>query len=96
MVVKVRHPRKEAREALLQRALEVVREAGSPVSTDFVAFHLKIPWHSAKALLLELAARGKLDAINTTRGLIFASPEWVENTLRKAGKEVKVKNVVEG
>ncbi|MEM3921313.1 MAG: hypothetical protein QXG25_00280 [Nitrososphaerota archaeon] len=83
-------------EQLIERAIEVMRRANKPVSIDYIAFHLDIGWATARSLLQHMALKGLVEMIDTTKGLIFASPEWVENTLRKAGKEVKVKDVVEG
>ena len=62
---------KAERLRLMDRALEVVEKAGKPVSIDYVAYHLGISWHTARALLLELVARGKLRMIDTTKSYIF-------------------------
>lgn len=95
MKLELKHPRKEAHEALLQRALDIVKKAKRPVSIEFVAFHLKIPWHRAKGLLLELVARNELEMIDTTKSLVFMSPEWIENNLRKAKEEERDRDVME-
>jgi len=58
-------------------ALEVVREAGVPVSIDYVAHHLGVSWHTARSILLRLAVKGKLKMIDTTKGPVFALREWV-------------------
>jgi predicted ArsR family transcriptional regulator len=62
---------KAERLRLMNRALEIVEKAGKPVSIDYVAYHLGISWHAARALLLELVARGKLKMIDTTKSYIF-------------------------
>jgi len=56
---------------LMDKAAEIVEGAGKPVSIDYVAYRLSISWHVARALLLELAARGRLKMIDTTRGILF-------------------------
>jgi len=48
-----------------------LRKAGKPVSIEYVAYHLGISWHVARALLLELVARGKLRMLDTTKSYIF-------------------------
>jgi len=62
---------KARRLKLMDRALEIVEKAGKPVSIDYVAYHLGVSWHSARALLLELVAMGKLKMIDTTKSYIF-------------------------
>jgi predicted transcriptional regulator len=62
---------KAERLRLMDRALEVVEKAGKPVSIDYVAYNLGISWHVARALLLELVARGKLKMLDTTKSYIF-------------------------
>jgi len=56
--------------------LKIVKEAGRAVSVDYVAYHLGVSWGTARALLLGLAAKGKLKMIDTTKGPVFASREW--------------------
>ena len=58
------------------QVLKVVREAGVPVSIDYVAHHLGVSWHTARSILLRLAVKGKLKMIDTTKGPVFASREW--------------------
>jgi len=54
---------------------EIVEKAGKPVSIDYVAYHLGVSWHTARALLLELATQGRLKAIETTKGYVFVPGE---------------------
>jgi len=56
---------------LMDKALEIVGKADKLISIDYVAYHLGVSWHVARALLLELVARGKLKMIDTTRGILF-------------------------
>jgi predicted transcriptional regulator len=60
------------RRKVLAQILETVKKAGKPVSIDYVAYHLGVSWHTAKAYLFELVAQGKLKAIETTKGYVFA------------------------
>ena len=62
---------KARRHKMMDKALEIVEKTGKPVSIDYVAYHLGVSWHVARALLLELVARGKLKMIDTTRGILF-------------------------
>jgi len=59
------------RAELMEKALELIRATGKPVSIDYVAYHLGISWHVARSLLFELAAQGKLRMMDTTKGYIF-------------------------
>jgi Mn-dependent DtxR family transcriptional regulator len=62
---------REERLKLMDKVLEIVGQAGKPVSIDYVAHHLGVSWHTARGLLLELAIKGKLKVIDTTKGYIF-------------------------
>ena len=56
----------------LDRAtLDVMREAGIPVSVQYVANRVDIAWHQARAQLFKLAMEGKIKAFNTTKSWIF-------------------------
>jgi predicted transcriptional regulator len=66
---------KAERHKLMAKALEIVEKAGKPVSIDYVAYHLGVSWHTARALLLELSAQGKLKAIDTTMSYVFVRGE---------------------
>ena len=54
-----------------RKALEIIAKCSVPVSIDFVAFHCQISWGTARALLMNLAADGKLKAQRITKGWIF-------------------------
>jgi len=56
------------------KVLEVIRKAGIPVSIDYVAHQIGVSWHTARSILLKLAAEGKVKAINTTKSFVFALP----------------------
>lgn len=66
---------KARRSELKEKALEIVGRAGKPVSIDYVAYHLKTTWHTARSLLMELAAEGRIEMIETTKSFIFTLPE---------------------
>ena len=71
---------KAERLKLMDKTLEIVEKAGKPVSIDYVAYNLGTSWHVARALLLELVAKGKLRMIDTTKGYIFVKDDirWFE------------------
>jgi predicted transcriptional regulator len=62
---------KAERLRLMDKALEIIEKTGKPVSIEYVAYNLGISWHVARALLLELVARGKLKMLDTTKSYIF-------------------------
>jgi len=62
-----------------RKALEIIAECSVPVSIDFVAFHCKISWGTARALLMSLVADRKLNAQRTTKGWIFFVGEEGQN-----------------
>ena len=53
------------------KALELIREAGMPVSIDYVARSLGVSWQTARTILLYLVIKGKLKMIDTTKGPVF-------------------------
>jgi len=59
------------KEEVEQKVLEVVKNAGKPVSIQYVAFNTKLSWHTARAILFKLAMQGKIEAIDTTKSWIF-------------------------
>lgn len=54
---------------------EVLKQAGEPVSVKYVSWRLGISWWAAYRRLIELALKGKIKALKTTKSWIF----WVEN-----------------
>lgn len=56
-------------------AVQVVKAAAEPVTTDYVAFHLGVAWNTAKTVLLELAISRRVRATKTSHGWIFAPAE---------------------
>ena len=65
-------PRRKIDKAeLMEKVLELVKATGKPVSIDYVAFHLGISWHVARAILLVLVAKRELKMMDTTKGYIF-------------------------
>ncbi len=55
----------------LDRVMVVVREAGKPVSIEYVAYNTNISWPTIKAILFRLVADGKLTALDTTKSWVF-------------------------
>jgi len=51
--------------------LVVLREANMPVSIQYVADHVNIAWHQARAQLFKMAMEGKIKGIDTTKSWIF-------------------------
>lgn len=54
-----------------KKALDIIQETKMPVSIDFVAFQCHISWVTARALLSQLVAEGRLRMAKTTKGWIF-------------------------
>jgi len=54
-----------------ENILRFMREANQPVSCDFVAFKLQIGWGTARGVLLNMALKGKITALKTTKSFIF-------------------------
>ena len=54
--------------------VEFVKKTEIPCSIDYIAQHFKLAWGTARAILLNLAVLGKINAQKTTKSLIF----WVE------------------
>lgn len=51
--------------------LKVLKEAGMPVSIQYVANRTKVAWHQARSQLFKLAMERKIKGINTTKSWIF-------------------------
>ena len=58
-----------------RKALEHIREAGMPVSVDYVARSLGVSWQTARTILLYLVIKGKLKMMDTTKGPVFIIEE---------------------
>ena len=50
---------------------KILAETKNPVSIDYVRYHLKINWGTARALLLTMALEGKIQSQKTTKSYIF-------------------------
>jgi hypothetical protein len=55
--------------------LDVMKEAEQPVSCDYIAFNLQIGWGTARGVLLNMALKGKITALKTTKSFIFLLKE---------------------
>ena len=57
-----------------EKIIILIKEANQPVSCDYVAFKLQIGWGTARGVLLNMALKGKITAIKTTKSFIFLLP----------------------
>ena len=69
MVVKFDNPEVETQ---VRKILEVHSE---PVSIDLVSFHLKVGWGTARGILLNMALKGKIKFLKTSKGYVFWLPK---------------------
>lgn len=51
--------------------LQVMEQANQPVSCDYVAFKMQIGWGTARGILLNMALKGQITALKTTKSFIF-------------------------
>jgi hypothetical protein len=58
-----------------ERILQVMKEANQPVSCDYIAFNLQIGWGTARGILLNMALKGRITALKTTKSFIFLLKE---------------------
>ena len=61
-----------------ESVLRVMKEANQPVSCDYVAFKMQIGWGTARGVLLNMALKGRITALKTTKSFIFLLKEKVE------------------
>jgi len=59
----------------LNCVLKIVKEAGKPVSIEYVSYNTKLSWHTVKSILFRLCADGKLQALDTTKSWVFMLKE---------------------
>lgn len=65
-------PRSKVGEPKLQaRVVEIVRDAGMPVSVDYVGYNAGVSWTTARAILFELILQGRVLAQKTSKSWIF-------------------------
>lgn len=60
---------------LEEQIVDLLEETSIPCSIDYVAHNFNLAWGTARAILLDLAVRGKVKTQKTTKSLIF----WVEH-----------------
>ena len=58
---------------LEEEIVEYMEKTEIPVSVEFIAQHFDLAWGTARAILLDLALRGRVKVQKTTKSLIF----WV-------------------
>lgn len=69
MVVKFDDPKVERQ---VHKILETHNE---PVSIDLVSFHLKVGWGTARGILLNMALKGEIKYLKTSKGFVFWLPK---------------------
>jgi hypothetical protein len=57
------------------KIVKLIDQTRQPVSTDFVAHNLEIGWGTARGILLNMALKGKIKALKTTKSFVFMLPE---------------------
>lgn len=62
---KIDNPETEA------NVLQLMAEAKQPVSCDYIAFKMQIGWGTARGILLNMALKGQITALKTTKSFIF-------------------------
>jgi hypothetical protein len=55
--------------------IDLLKKTPMAVSCDYVAFHLKICWATARSLLLNMALEKKIEMEKTTKSAIFRLPK---------------------
>ena len=55
-----------------ESTINLLEKVKMPVSIGFVAYHLKITWQTARSLLLRMSLTEKINAIETSKGYMFA------------------------
>ena len=63
------------KKSLESRALRILRGSKMPVSIDYVAYNLGVCWATARALLFEMALKGAVKAVKTSKSWIFVAVE---------------------
>jgi len=58
-----------------EQVVKLLENTQQPVSIDYVAFHLNVNWNTARSILLNMALKGRIQAVKTTKSLIFLLPE---------------------
>ncbi len=58
-----------------RKTADSMRKEGQPVSIDWLAHNLGVGWGTARAILMNMSMQGKLKAIRTTKGFVFALKE---------------------
>ena len=64
---------------IVSKAMRAIRDAGMPVSIDYVAHNTGLAWHQARALLFKMALDGKVSMLTTTKGHVFSLKEGTGN-----------------
>ena len=54
-----------------EKIVVLLQDAEFPVSTGWVALNLKVCWTTTNRILMDMALRGKLSVIRTSKGMLF-------------------------
>jgi hypothetical protein len=58
-----------------ERIIQAIREEKIPVDVGWVANRLGVGWGTASRILLNMALKGKLSALKTTKSFVFTLPK---------------------
>lgn len=67
--------------------VKLVKEAGMPVSVEYIAHNLDVAWATARGILFELALRREIIAEKTTKSWIFQWRKGFPNPSSNLEKE---------
>lgn len=56
-----------------EKVVNLLKKEKMLLSIGYVAFHLKITWQTARSLLLKMSLRGKIKAVETSKGFLFSA-----------------------
>jgi Mn-dependent DtxR family transcriptional regulator len=60
-------------ENMEQKTIGLLKEYGKPASVGFVAEKLELCWASAQAVLLKMSLSGKINYLETSKGILFCA-----------------------
>lgn len=53
------------------QVIKILETHSEPVSIDLVSYHLKVGWGTARSILLNMALKGKIKFLKTSKGYVF-------------------------
>lgn len=54
------------------KVMDALKEYGKPVSIGYISWKLDITWTTARGLLLEMAVKNQIVAMDTSKGFLFS------------------------